>query len=145
VIVSFPFDLNGTVAHSIVSPFAHRLLSRLGLVERNRRSLARSSPPAPVVHTHTHTHTHTVLPALLFYPSQPIESTMILRHLSQNSELRTDYEPTIARIALAQCCGPNGGSARAAIIDHDHSSPGFWHGITASAPATTVPCSTDNV
>ena len=56
-------------------------------------------------------------------------------------EFRTDYEPILARIARARCRGPNGGSARAAIVDHGN--PGAWHGTSASAPATTVPCTTD--
>ena len=56
-------------------------------------------------------------------------------------EFRTDYEPILARIARARCCGPNGGSARAVIVDHGN--PGAWHGTSASAPATTVPCTTD--
>ena len=57
------------------------------------------------------------------------------------SEFRTDYEPILARIACARCCGPNGGSARVVIVDHGN--PGAWHGTSASAPATTVPCTTD--
>ena len=56
-------------------------------------------------------------------------------------EFRTDYEPILARIARARCYGPNGGSARAAIVDHGN--PGAWHGTSPSAPATTVPCTTD--
>lgn len=56
-------------------------------------------------------------------------------------EFRTDYEPILARIARARCRGPNGGSARAAIVDHGN--PGAWHGTSASAPATAVPCTTD--
>ena len=44
-------------------------------------------------------------------------------------EFMTDYEPIPARIA------------RTVIVDH--SNPGAWHGTSASAPATTVPCTTD--
>jgi hypothetical protein len=93
VIISFLFDLNETVAHNFVCPFAHCLLSRLGLVERNRRSLAPSSPPAPIIHTHSH------CPSCSppFHPSQPIEYAMILQHLSQEQRvedrLRTDHCP----------------------------------------------------
>ena len=56
-------------------------------------------------------------------------------------ESRTDYEPIPARITRARCCSPNGGSARAVIVDHGN--PGAWHDTSASAPATTVPCTTD--
>jgi len=54
-------------------------------------------------------------------------------------EFRTDYEPILARIARTHF--HSGASARAAIVDHG--SPGAWHGTSASAPATTVACSTD--
>ncbi len=47
----------------------------------------------------------------------------------------------LARIARARCRGPNGDSARAAIVDHGN--PGAWHGMSASAPATTVACTND--
>ena len=56
-------------------------------------------------------------------------------------EFRTDYEPILARIARARGRGLDGGGARAAIVDHGN--PGAWHGTSASAPATTVPCTTD--
>ena len=56
-------------------------------------------------------------------------------------EFRTDYEPILACIMLARCCGPNGGSTCTVIVDHGN--PGAWHSTSASAPATTVPCTTD--
>ncbi|KAI0266318.1 hypothetical protein BGY98DRAFT_1191446 [Russula aff. rugulosa BPL654] len=59
-------------------------------------------------------------------------------------EFRTDYEPILARIARSQShtrSGGAGGGARAAIVDHGN--PGAWHGTSASAPATTVPCTND--
>ena len=58
-------------------------------------------------------------------------------------EFRTDYEPILARIARSHSRhhGPNGGGARAAIVDHGN--PGAWHGTSAAAPATTVGCTND--
>ena len=58
-------------------------------------------------------------------------------------EFRTDYEPILARIArsYSRPHGPNGEGARTAIVDHGN--PGAWHGTSASAPATTVPCTND--
>ncbi|KAI0248416.1 hypothetical protein BJV78DRAFT_799137 [Lactifluus subvellereus] len=58
-------------------------------------------------------------------------------------EFRTDYEPILARIACSHSRhhGPNGEGARTAIVDHGN--PGAWHGTSASAPATTVPCTND--
>ena len=59
-------------------------------------------------------------------------------------EFRADYEPILARIARSQShtrSGGAGGGARAAIVDHGN--PGAWHGTSASAPATTVPCTND--
>ncbi|KAH9958157.1 hypothetical protein BC827DRAFT_1362457 [Russula dissimulans] len=54
-------------------------------------------------------------------------------------EFRTDYESILGRIGRSKFRG--GACARAAIVDHGN--PGAWHGMSASAPATTVACTTD--
>ncbi|KAF8462662.1 hypothetical protein DFH94DRAFT_831793 [Russula ochroleuca] len=59
-------------------------------------------------------------------------------------EFKTDYEPILARIARSQSHTPSRGAgtgARTAIVDHGN--PGAWHGTSADAPATTVPCTND--
>src|SRR6266404_1572203 len=56
-------------------------------------------------------------------------------------EFRVDYEPILARIAGSKSHSHSGGGARTAIVDHGN--PDAWRGTSASAPATTVACTSD--
>ncbi len=75
-------------------------------------------------------------------PPTERESWLMDRHLGPGyGEFRTDYEPILGRIARSQSHSHSGGGARTAIVDHGN--PGAWHGASATAPATTVACTSD--